>query len=137
MSFSTIDRISSSESSFPSLNLFVADEFHSFITAAMLTFSDGSNVSVSALNNDGSAKVVNFPARVSKTLRMTVISAASSTYNSGLAEIVVFGSLSVPLSLRASSTRLTVERQHSAGQRHFHQRRRCELDDPRILFPRC
>ena len=60
------------------------------ITSGTLTFSDGSTVSVGALNNAGGATVVNFPARNTTSVLLTVNSVASGTQNAGLAEIMVY-----------------------------------------------
>jgi LmbE family N-acetylglucosaminyl deacetylase len=60
------------------------------ITGATLKFSDGTVVQVPALNNDGSATVVTFPAVTTSSLLMTVTSVSSNTQNIGLAEIQVF-----------------------------------------------
>ena len=61
------------------------------ITAATLTFSNGSSVSVPALNNNGSATTVTLSTPVTTTsLLMTVNSVKSTTQNIGLAEIQVF-----------------------------------------------
>ena len=61
------------------------------ITAATLTFSNGSSVSVPALNNNGSATTVNLSSPVTTTsLLMTVNSVKATTQNIGLAEIQVF-----------------------------------------------
>ena len=60
------------------------------ITGATLTFSDGSTVPVPALNNDGSATVVTFPAKTTTSLLMTVTAVSSSTQSVGLSEVQVF-----------------------------------------------
>ncbi len=60
------------------------------VTGGTLTFSDGSTVPVPALNNDGTATVVTFPAKTTTTLLFTVTSVSSTTTNVGLAEIMVF-----------------------------------------------
>ncbi len=57
------------------------------VTGATLTFSDGTTVSVPALNNDGTATTVTFPARATTTLRLTITATSSSTQNVGLAEL--------------------------------------------------
>lgn len=61
------------------------------ITGATLTFSDGSSVSVGALNNNGTATTVNFTPRTVTSLRLTVTSVKSSSQNIGLSEFEVFG----------------------------------------------
>ncbi len=60
------------------------------ITGATLSFSSGGNVAVPSLNNDGSPVTVNFPARSTTMLRLTINSVSSSTLNIGLAEIEVW-----------------------------------------------
>ncbi len=60
------------------------------VTGAMLTFSDGSTISVPALNDNGDATIVTFPARSVTTLRMTVTSVSASTQNIGLSEIEAY-----------------------------------------------
>jgi hypothetical protein len=61
------------------------------ITAATLTFSDGSTVSVGPLNNTGAATTYSFTPRVITSLTMRVDQVSSSTINVGLSEIEVFG----------------------------------------------
>ena len=60
------------------------------VTGGTLTFSDGSTVNVPALNNDGSATTVTFPARATTSVLFTVTSVSSTTFNVGLAEIQVY-----------------------------------------------
>ena len=60
------------------------------VTGGVLTFADGSTVSVPALNDDGSPTVVVFPARSTSSLVFTVTSVSASTRNIGLAEIEVY-----------------------------------------------
>lgn len=60
------------------------------ITGATLTFSDGSSVVVSALNNDGTASTATFPVRTVTSMRVTVNSVRPGTVNAGLAELQVF-----------------------------------------------
>ncbi len=62
------------------------------ITGGTLQFSDGSNVSVGALNNDGSAVTFNFTAKTVTSVQLTITSVSASTQNVGLAEIQVYGS---------------------------------------------
>jgi LmbE family N-acetylglucosaminyl deacetylase len=57
------------------------------ITAATLTFSDGSIVTVGALNNSGAATTVTFPARATTSVRLTITAVSRATRNIGLAEI--------------------------------------------------
>lgn len=59
------------------------------ITSGTLTFSDGSTVAVSGLYNKGTAKVIVFPAKNTKSLKFTVKTVSSSTGNVGLSEIEV------------------------------------------------
>ena len=61
------------------------------ITSGTLTFSDGSSVSVGALNNDGTAVSVPFSARSVTWVRLTVTSVRNSTSNVGLAEFEAWG----------------------------------------------
>jgi Domain of unknown function (DUF4214) len=56
----------------------------------LLTFSDGSSVSVPSLNNDGSATMVTFAARSVTTLRFAVTSVSATTSNVGLAELEAY-----------------------------------------------
>jgi LmbE family N-acetylglucosaminyl deacetylase len=60
------------------------------VTGGTLTFSDGSTVTVPALNNDGSATTITFPPTTTTSLLFTVTSVSSTTQNVGLAEIEVF-----------------------------------------------
>ena len=62
------------------------------ITGAFLDFSDGTEVSVGALYNNGSATVFTFDPIYTNTLTMTVGTVSSSTGSVGLAEIQVYGS---------------------------------------------
>jgi hypothetical protein len=62
------------------------------ITAATLSFSDGSSVTVGSLNNAGGATTVSFSARTVTSLTLTVTGVSGSTQNVGLAEIQVYGS---------------------------------------------
>ena len=61
------------------------------ITGATLTFSDGSNITVPALNNNGTASFVNFSPKTVTSVRLTTTSVAAATENIGLSEIEVFG----------------------------------------------
>jgi predicted porin len=61
------------------------------ITGGTLTFSDGSTVTVPALDNAGAATSVSFTPRSTTSLRLTITSVAPTTLNVGLAEIQVFG----------------------------------------------
>lgn len=71
--------------------LFDRPNLADFVTAGTLTFSDGSTVPVSALNNNGTAQEVVFMPRTVTSVRFTVVSASSSTQNIGLSELQVFG----------------------------------------------
>ena len=57
------------------------------ITSATLTFSNGTQIPVGALPNDGSGLTVNVPSISTTTLTLTVNSVSASTQNVGLAEI--------------------------------------------------
>ena len=57
------------------------------ITSATLTFSNGTQIPVGALPNDGSGLTVNVPNISTTSLTLTVNSVSSSTQNVGLAEI--------------------------------------------------
>ena len=61
------------------------------ITAATLTFSDGSSVPVGVLPNDDTGLTVTFAARSVTSLTLTVTTVSSTTRNVGLAEIEVDG----------------------------------------------
>ena len=71
--------------------LFDRPNSNDLITGGVLTFSDGSSVSVSSLVNSGAGLEVNFAARTVSSLRFTITSTSSSTQNIGLSEIQVFG----------------------------------------------
>ncbi|GAA5869289.1 hypothetical protein JCM8547_005186 [Rhodosporidiobolus lusitaniae] len=60
------------------------------MTGATVSFSDGSSVTIPALNNDGSATTVNFSTRTFTSLVLTVTSVSSTTYNVGLSEFQVY-----------------------------------------------
>lgn len=62
------------------------------ITAGFLNFSDGSQVPVGALLNDGAESIVSFPARTVSWVQFDVTQVSSGTVNTGLAEIRAFGS---------------------------------------------
>jgi uncharacterized repeat protein (TIGR02543 family) len=63
------------------------------ITNATITFSDGSSIDIGPLNNNGTATVFSFPAKVITGLTMTVTGVSDYTYEIGLAEIEVYGVL--------------------------------------------
>lgn len=60
------------------------------ITGATLTFSDGTSVPVSALNNNGTASAVTFSARTVTSVRLTVTAVSANTHNIGLTEFQAF-----------------------------------------------
>lgn len=60
------------------------------ITGGTLTFSDGTSLPVSALNNNGTASEVTFSARTVTSVRLTVTAAGPDSENIGLAEFQVF-----------------------------------------------
>ncbi|MCU7865386.1 MAG: PIG-L family deacetylase [Candidatus Thiodiazotropha sp. (ex Lucinoma borealis)] len=62
------------------------------ITAATLNFSDGSVLSVGALENGGSATEIVFTPRIISSVRLTVDQVSPSSINIGLAEIEVYAS---------------------------------------------
>ncbi len=59
------------------------------ITGGTLQFSDGSNVAVGALNNNGSAVTLNFAAKTVTSVQLNITSVSASTQNVGLSEIEV------------------------------------------------
>jgi len=61
------------------------------ITSATLTFSNGSTVSVGALDNAGGAVTVNFAPVVTSSVKVIVKTVSGSTVNVGLSELQVFG----------------------------------------------
>lgn len=61
------------------------------VTGGTLTFSDGSSVTVGALNNNGAGVSVPFSARSVTWVRFTVTSVRSGTSNVGLAELEAWG----------------------------------------------
>ena len=62
------------------------------ITSGTLTFSNGAQIPVGALPNDGSGLTVNVPNITTTTLTLTVNSVSPSTQNVGLAELEAFAS---------------------------------------------
>jgi hypothetical protein len=60
------------------------------ITSATLTFSNGTQIPVGSLPNDGSPLTVTVPTITTTTLTLTVNSVSSSTQNVGLAEIQAY-----------------------------------------------
>ncbi len=61
------------------------------ITAATITFSDGSTLSTGTLPNNGSAQTVTFATKTITWFKLTVNSVSGTTHNIGLAEIEVWG----------------------------------------------
>ena len=61
------------------------------ITSATITFSDGSSIVVGPLNNNGTSTEYTFSPKTISSLTMTVTGVSSTTSNSGLAEIEVYG----------------------------------------------
>lgn len=61
------------------------------ITSATLTFSNGSTVQVGSLNNNGGAMIINFPAVVTTSIKVTIKTVSSSTSNIGLSELRAYG----------------------------------------------
>ncbi|HYP25696.1 MAG TPA: S8 family serine peptidase [Blastocatellia bacterium] len=59
------------------------------VLSGTISFSDGSSIGVGALNNNGTAVEINFPARVITGLTFTIT--ACNFHNIGLAELEVFG----------------------------------------------
>ncbi len=70
--------------------LFDRPNVSDWVVGGSITFSDGSVVSVGALNNVGSATTVVFPARAITGVRFTVTSVGGSTINIGLSELQVW-----------------------------------------------
>ena len=62
------------------------------ITGGNIQFSDGSSITISALNNDGSATTFTFATKTITSLTLNITSVSPSTGNVGLAEIQVYGS---------------------------------------------
>ena len=61
------------------------------VTSGTLTFSDGSSVSVGALDNAGAAMTVDFTSRSVTWVRFTVNTVAAGTSSVGLAEFEAWG----------------------------------------------
>ena len=66
------------------------------ITGGTLTFSDGTTVTVPALDTAGAATTVTFTPRSTTTLRFTVTGVSAATANAGLAEIETYGYITPP-----------------------------------------
>jgi hypothetical protein len=60
------------------------------ITAATVTFSDGTSLTVGPLPNNGAGATYTFPPRTVTSMRITVSTVSGSTQNVGLAEVLVF-----------------------------------------------
>ncbi|GAA5929274.1 uncharacterized protein JCM15063_004106 [Sporobolomyces koalae] len=87
---------------FNQLVLFDRPNLDDQITAANITFGDGSFVSVGTLFNDGTATYFNLSSTVTtSSLRLTITGVSSSTGNAGLSEIEIY---SVPASGFTSTT---------------------------------
>jgi hypothetical protein len=61
------------------------------ITAATLSFSDGSSLTTGTLPNDGSALSLSFAAKTVTSVQLNVTAVSSTTLSVGLAEIEVYG----------------------------------------------
>jgi hypothetical protein len=61
------------------------------ITSATLQFSDGSEIDIGALPNDGSPMTITLPSICTKSILMTITGVNSRTENIGLSEIEVWG----------------------------------------------
>jgi hypothetical protein len=66
------------------------------VTSGTLTFSDGTSVSVGALDNAGAATTVTFTPRSITSVTFTVTAVSAATENIGLAEVEVYGSPGTP-----------------------------------------
>ena len=67
------------------------------ITGGNIQFSDGTNVSVGTLPNNGAANVLSFAAKTVTSLQLNITSVSSSTQNVGLAEIQAYLSGQAPV----------------------------------------
>jgi hypothetical protein len=63
------------------------------ITGGTLLFSDGSAVPTGALANNGSARTIRFPARITTSLCLLITSVSASTRNTGLAQFETYGNM--------------------------------------------
>lgn len=63
------------------------------ITGGTLLFSDGSAVPTGALANNGSARTIRFPARITTSLRLLITSVSASTRNIGLTQLETYGNM--------------------------------------------
>ncbi len=73
------------------------------IQTALLSFSDGSNVAVGALDNAGGMTEVVFAPRTVTSMRLTVEQTGSASTNIGLAEIEVYGTRDDGVNLRPTA----------------------------------
>ncbi len=64
------------------------------ITGGNIQFSDGSSITIGALNNDGTATSFTFTAKTFTSLQFNITSVSASTQNVGLAEIQVYNNSS-------------------------------------------
>lgn len=71
--------------------LFDRPNLTDWVTGGSLQFDDGTIVPVGALQNDGSATTVTFPARTVGQVRFTISQVGAGTVNTGLAELEVYG----------------------------------------------
>ncbi len=62
------------------------------ITGGNIQFSDGSSITIGALNNNGSATTFTFAAKTFTSLQLNITSVSASTQNIGLSEIQVYAS---------------------------------------------
>ena len=70
--------------------LFDRPNLNDQITSATLTFSNGTQIPVGTLPNDGTGLTVNMPNITTTTLTLTVNSVSATTQNVGLAEIQAY-----------------------------------------------
>ena len=84
------------------------------VNGGTLLFSDGTSVAVGALPNDGSALVVNFPARRVTSLRFTATSVSSTTANVGLAELQAYTTNLAPQAVTTASSENVAGQQQAA-----------------------
>ncbi len=84
------------------------------VTGGSLTFSDGSNVGVGALDNAGTATEVPFAARTVTSVRFTVSAVSTTTYNVGLAEIEAWGSVPLVNVARTAGVSVTASSENAA-----------------------
>ena len=61
------------------------------ITSATITFSDGTTIPVGALPNNGTAYTLNFAAKTTTSVLLTINTVSASTQNIGLSEIQTWG----------------------------------------------